>query len=41
MPSDIPEEQPDPAEVQPTDNSSGNPVDLERLEEIREEDSQT
>lgn len=31
------EPQPDPAEIQPTDNSSGTPVDLERLEEIHEE----
>jgi hypothetical protein len=28
---------PDPAEVQPTDNSSGTPVDLQRVEEIEEE----
>jgi hypothetical protein len=32
--------EPDPTEVQPTDNSSGVPVDLERLEEVQEE-SQT
>jgi hypothetical protein len=29
--------EPDPSEVQPTDNSSGTPVDLERLEEVTEE----
>ena len=29
--------EPDPAEVQPTDNSSGVPVDLDRLEEVEEE----
>lgn len=28
---------PDPSDVQPTDNSSGVPVDLDRLEEIEEE----
>jgi len=28
---------PDPAEVQPTDNSSGTPVDLGKVEEIEEE----
>jgi hypothetical protein len=29
--------EPDPAEVQPTDNSSGAPLDLNRVEEIEEE----
>jgi hypothetical protein len=37
MSSDEPRDQPDPAEVQPTDNSSGTPVDLGRVEEIEEE----
>ena len=27
----------DPSEVQPTDNSSGVPVDLDRLDDIQEE----
>jgi hypothetical protein len=30
-------DEPDPAEVQPTDNSSGVPVDLDRVEEAQEE----
>ncbi len=29
--------EPDPSEVQPTDNSSGTPVDLERLEDLHDE----
>lgn len=29
---------PDPAEVQPTDNSAGNPVDLQRVDEVTEEE---
>lgn len=29
-------DQPDPSEVQPTDNSSGTPVDIERLEDLQE-----
>ena len=29
--------EPDPGELQPTDNSAGLPVDLDRLEEIEEE----
>jgi hypothetical protein len=33
--------EPDPSEVQPTDNSAGNPVDLERLEEVQEESEAT
>ncbi len=37
MRSDDMRDQPDPAEVQPTDNSSGTPVDLDRVEEIEEE----
>jgi hypothetical protein len=37
MPDDAPQDQPDPREVQPTDNSSGVPVDLERLEDVQEE----
>jgi hypothetical protein len=37
MRRDEPDDQPDPAEVQPTDNSSGVPVDLERVEEIEDE----
>jgi hypothetical protein len=28
---------PDPAEVQPTDNSSGAPLDLNRVEDIEHE----
>jgi len=40
MRSDEPGDQPDPAEVQPTDNSSGVPVDLERVEEIEDEISE-
>ena len=39
MPTDKSQDQPDPSEVQPTDNSSGVPVDLERLEEIEEPNS--
>lgn len=31
-------DQPDPSEVQPTDNSSGNPVDMERLDDIQDAD---
>jgi hypothetical protein len=30
-------DEPDPAEVQPTDNSSGVPVDLERVEQIEDD----
>lgn len=30
------DDQPDPSEVQPTDNSSGVPVDLERLEDLED-----
>jgi hypothetical protein len=37
MRSDDLRDEPDPTEVQPTDNSSGTPVDLERVEEIEEE----
>ena len=29
--------EPDPAAVQPTDNSSGVPVDLDRLEDLQDE----
>jgi hypothetical protein len=29
--------EPDPSEVQPTDNSSGTPVDLERLDKVKPE----
>lgn len=29
--------EPDPTDVQPTDNSSGVPVDLDRLEDVEEE----
>ena len=36
MRSDGVDDQPDPGEVQPTDNSSGGPVDLEGLEDIQE-----
>ena len=39
MATDEPQDQPDPSEVQPTDNSSGVPVDLERLEEVEETES--
>jgi hypothetical protein len=35
------QDQPDPSEVQPTDNSSGVPVDLERLEDIEDEQAET
>lgn len=38
MRSDEAQDQPDPSEVQPTDNSSGVPVDLERLEDVQEDD---
>lgn len=31
------DDQPDPSEVQPTDNSAGVPVDLERLEDVQDE----
>ena len=31
--------EPDAAEVQPTDNSTGNPVDLERVEDLPEQDA--
>lgn len=34
-------DEPDPGEVQPTDNSSGVPVDLERLEDLQEESEPT
>ena len=37
MRSDEERNEPDPAEVQPTDNSSGAPIDLDRVEEIQEE----
>ena len=30
---------PDPAEIEPTDNSSGAPVDLNRVQEIEEQDT--
>ena len=30
------DETPDPAEVQPTDNSAGTPVDLERLDDVND-----
>ena len=33
--------EPDPSEVQPTDNSSGTPVDLERVEQVEEEVSES
>jgi hypothetical protein len=36
MRRDEPDDGPDPAEVQPTDNSSGVPVDLEQLEDIQD-----
>jgi len=39
MPNDELQDQPDPSEVQPTDNSSGVPVDLERLDDIEESES--
>ncbi|HEX9991716.1 MAG TPA: hypothetical protein VGB14_02185 [Acidimicrobiales bacterium] len=32
-----PDPEPDPAEVQPTDNSSGAPVDADALDEIERE----
>jgi hypothetical protein len=41
MRSDELDDQPDPAEVQPTDNSAGVPVDLERLEEVNDEPGDT
>lgn len=34
------DDQPDPSEIQPTDNSSGVPIDLERLDEIEEKAAQ-
>lgn len=34
MRSDEANDQPDPSEVQPTDNSSGVPVDLDRLDHV-------
>jgi hypothetical protein len=37
MRTDDERNEPDPSEVQPTDNSSGVPVDLERLEQSEEE----
>jgi len=37
MRPDSDNDQPDPAEVQPTDNSAGTPVDLERLEDVNDE----
>jgi len=33
-----PELEADPAEVEPTDNSSGAPVDLDRVQELDEDD---
>jgi hypothetical protein len=33
-----PEPDLDPAEVEPTDNSSGAPVDLDRVHEVEDED---
>ena len=30
-------DEPDPSEVQPTDNSAGVPVDLDRFEDVQEE----
>jgi len=30
------DEPPDPSEIEPTDNSTGSAIDLERLEEIEE-----
>ena len=32
-----PSEQPDPSEVQPTDNSTGAPVNLDRLADVEHE----
>jgi hypothetical protein len=32
---------PDPAEIEPTDNSSGAPVDLDRVREVEEQDTTT
>jgi hypothetical protein len=37
--SDTTPGQPEPDEVEPTDNSSGAEVDVERLEEIETEDT--
>lgn len=37
MPDDDLPAEPDPAEVEPTDNSAGTPVDLERLEDVQDE----
>jgi hypothetical protein len=30
--------EPDPSEIEPTDNSSGNPVDLQRLDDVTDEE---
>lgn len=35
------DDQPDPSEVQPTDNSSGVPVDVERLDDLQEDTEPT
>jgi len=37
MRPDIDDEAPDPAEVQPTDNSAATPVDLERLDDVNDD----
>ena len=37
MRPDIDDDQPDPAELQPTDNSAGTPIDLERLDDVNDE----
>ena len=37
MPNDDNRQDLDPSEVEPTDNSSGVPVDLERLDDVHEE----
>lgn len=34
MRRDEADDQPDPSEIQPTDNSTGTPVDLERLDDL-------
>jgi hypothetical protein len=30
--------EPDPSEIEPTDNSSGTPVDLQRLDDVKDDE---
>jgi hypothetical protein len=41
MSEPTPHEEPDPSEVEPTDNSTGALVDLDRVREIEEQDPPT